>query len=127
MTSLVRASQDEPAKSSSLEGLTEKEIYGNIVTFNFAGHDTMAHTFTFALYFMATNPTAQDWISEETCHVMGDSEPHEWSSSDSPHLKRCLAVMYEMYTPVPTSKFVDGQTPRPLPVGATKTTLPRTP
>lgn len=45
MTSLVRASQDE-AKTSG--GLTESEIYGNMFAFNFAGHDTTAHTFTFA-------------------------------------------------------------------------------
>ncbi|KAI1758634.1 cytochrome P450 [Hypoxylon sp. FL1150] len=127
MTSLVRASQDGTAKSSSLGGLTEKEIYGNMFTFNFAGHDTTTHTFTFALYFMAANPTVQDWISEEIRHVMGDREPHEWSSSDFPRLKRCLAVMYEtlrLYTPVPTSKFVDGQTPQPLTVGGTTITLP---
>lgn len=96
-------------------------------TFNFAGHDTTAHTFTFALYFMAASPTVQDWISEEIRHVMGDREPHEWSSSDSPRLKRYLAVMYEtlrLYTPVPTSKFVDGQTPQPLTVGETTITLP---
>jgi len=116
MTSLVRASQEETTKSS-LGGLTESEIYGNMFTFNFAGHDTTAHTFTFALYFLAANSATQDWISEEIHHIMGDRQPHEWLYSDSPRLKRCLAVMYEtlrLYAPVPTSKFVDGQTAQPL-------------
>ncbi|ROV91192.1 hypothetical protein VMCG_09333 [Cytospora schulzeri] len=126
MTSLVRASQDE-ATNSSLGGLTESEIYGNMFTFNFAGHDTTAHTFTFALYFLAANPDTQDWVSEEIRHVMGDREPHEWLYSDYPRLKRCLAVMYEtlrLYTPVPTSKFVDGETSQPLTVGDKTLVLP---
>lgn len=126
MTSLVRASQDETIKSS-LGGLTEKEIYGNMFTFNFAGHDTTAHTFTFALYFLAANPTVQDWISEEIHHVMGDRDLNEWAASDFPRLKRCLAVMYEtlrLYTPVPTSKFVDGETPQPLTIRGRTLILP---
>ncbi|ROW02560.1 hypothetical protein VPNG_07862 [Cytospora leucostoma] len=127
MTSLVRASQDE-TDSSSLAGLTEREIYGNMFTFNFAGHDTTAHTFTFALYFLAANPAVQDWVSEEVCHVLGGREPHEWLLSDDfPRLKRCLAVMYEtlrLYTPVPTSKFVDGHLPRTLTVGGKTLVLP---
>jgi cytochrome P450 len=126
MTSLVRASQEETT-NSSLGGLTESEIYGNMFTFNFAGHDTTAHTFTFALYFLAANPATQDWISEEIHHVMGDRQPHEWLDTDFPRLKRCLAVMYEtlrLYTPVPTSKFVDGQLSQPLKVGGRTLILP---
>lgn len=126
MTSLVRASRDEATKSS-LGGLTESEIYGNMFTFNFAGHDTTAHTFTFALYFIAANPDTQDWISEEIRYVLGDRQPHEWLYSDFPRLKRCLAIMYEtlrLYTPVPTSKFVDGQTPQSLTVGGKTLVLP---
>lgn len=126
MNSLVRASQDE-ATASKLGGLTESEIYGNMFTFNFAGHDTTAHTFTFALYFLAANPAVQDWISEEIHHVMGDRAPDEWLYSDYPRLKRCLAVIYEtlrLYTPVPTSKIVDTQTPQTFTVGEKKLVLP---
>ncbi|KAI2469560.1 cytochrome P450 [Annulohypoxylon bovei var. microspora] len=75
MTSLVRASQDE-AKSSG--GLTEREIYGNMFAFNFAGHDTTAHTFTFALYFLAAHPEVQDWLSEEIRDVLGDRPVSEY-------------------------------------------------
>jgi cytochrome P450 len=126
MNSLVRASQEE-ATNSTLGGLTESEIYGNMFTFNFAGHDTTAHTFTFALYFLAANPATQDWISDEIRHVMGDSEPDAWSYSDYPRLKRCLAVLYEtlrLYAPVPTSKFVDAQAPQALTVGDKTLILP---
>lgn len=88
-----------------------------VFVFNFAGHDTTAHTFTFATYFLAANPDVQDWLSEEINHVMGDRRPEDWVYSDFTSLKRCLAVMYEtlrLYTPVPTSKIVGGHEPQPL-------------
>lgn len=43
MTGLIRASQDEAQTENSSGGLTESEIYGNMFTFNFAGHDTVSH------------------------------------------------------------------------------------
>ncbi|KAK7917814.1 hypothetical protein PG985_011422 [Apiospora marii] len=103
MTLMVRASQEDP------ESLTESEIYGNMFAINFAGHDTTANTFTFALYFLAAHPEVQDWISEEIQSVLGDREPQEWDyRTDFPRLKRCLSVMYEtmrLYTPVPGLKW----------------------
>jgi cytochrome P450 len=126
MNSLVRASQDQ-ATESTLGGLTESEIYGNIFTFNFAGHDTTAHTFTFALYFLAANPATQDWISEEIRYITGDRKPDEWLYSDYPRFKRCLAVIYEtlrLYTPVPTSKIVDTKTAQTFKVGDKTLVLP---
>ncbi|KAI0841159.1 cytochrome P450 [Hypoxylon sp. FL0890] len=110
MTSLVRASQNE-AKTSG--GLTESEIYGNMFAFNFAGHDTTAHTFTYALYFLAAHPDVQDWLSEEIRDVSGGRPPSEYDYRvDFPRLKRCLSVMYEtirLYTVVPPIKWTDSQ------------------
>ncbi|KAI0469995.1 cytochrome P450 [Xylariaceae sp. FL0804] len=126
MKSLVRASQEEMT-TSTLGGLTENEIYGNMFTFNFAGHDTTAHTFTFALYFLAANPAVQDWIAEEIHHFLGVRQPEEWEYAEFPRLKRCLAVMYEtlrLYTPVPTSKLVDGQDFQSLEIGDKILNLP---
>ncbi|RYP41934.1 hypothetical protein DL767_000671 [Monosporascus sp. MG133] len=124
MTSLVRASQDE-AKTSG--GLTESEIYGNMFAFNFAGHDTTAHTFTFALYFLAAHPDVQDWLSEEIRHVLGDRQPSEWDyRADFPRLKRCLSVMFEtirLYTVVPTIKWTDNRA-QSLTVGDKTVVLP---
>lgn len=106
MTLLVRASQDEEKTSG---GLTEAEIYGNMFAFNFAGHDTTAHTFTFALYFLAAHPEVQDWLSEEIRAVLGGRQPSEWDyRADFPRLKRCLSVMFEsirLYTVVPSIKW----------------------
>lgn len=99
MTLMVRASQEDP------ESLTEGEIYGNMFAVSFAGHDTTANTFTFALYFLAAHPDVQDWLADEIRSALGDREPRDWDyRTDFPRLKRCLAVMYEtmrLYTPVP--------------------------
>ncbi|KAI1658098.1 cytochrome P450 [Daldinia decipiens] len=124
MTSLVRASQDE-AKTSG--GLTESEIYGNMFAFNFAGHDTTAHIFTFALYFLAAHPDVQDWLSQEIRHVLGDRPSSEWDyRADFPRLKRCLSVMYEtirLYTVVPPIKWTGSQA-QSLTVGEKTVVLP---
>lgn len=128
MTSLVRASQANASESKSGGGaLTEAEIYGNMFVFNFAGHDTTAHTFTFALYFLAANPNVQDWLAEEIRAVLGDRQPGEWSAQrDFPRLKRCLAVLYEtlrLYLPVPPAKWTENSWQQ-LRVGDRMLTIP---
>ncbi|KJZ78262.1 hypothetical protein HIM_02300 [Hirsutella minnesotensis 3608] len=109
------------------QGLTEREIYGNMFTINFAGHDTVSHVFTFAVYFMSANPEVQDWVAEELRHVLGDRQPHEWDyTTDFPKLKRCLAIMYEsmrLYTPVPVTKWTRDKT-QTLNVGDRTLVLP---
>ncbi|KAK4117916.1 putative cytochrome P450 [Canariomyces notabilis] len=113
MSSLVRASQAEASTGNNSTGLSESEIYGNMFMLNFAGHDTTAHTFTFAIYFIAAYPDVQDWLSEEIRAVLGDN-PADWRYAASfPRLKRCLAIMLEtlrLYTVVPVSKWVGDQT-----------------
>ncbi|KKY33944.1 putative cytochrome p450 monooxygenase [Diaporthe ampelina] len=125
MTLLVRASQEAADERS--EGLTESEIYGNMFTFNFAGHDTTAHSTTFALYFLAANPGVQEWISEEIRSVLRDRQPHELDyRADYPRFKRCLSVLYEtlrLYTIVPAIKWTGGH-PTTLDVGNRTLKLP---
>ncbi|KAK3367453.1 cytochrome P450 [Podospora didyma] len=124
MRSMVRASQAD-AKDGG--GLTEAEIYGNIFVFNFAGHDTTANSFTFAIYFLAAYPEVQDWLSEEINRVVGHRPVDEWDyRSDFPRLKRCLAVLYEtirLYVPVATLKWT-GDKAQPLLVGGKVLMLP---
>ncbi|KAI0836655.1 cytochrome P450 [Hypoxylon sp. FL0890] len=125
MTLLVRVSQE--ATSEGLEGLTESEIYGNMFTFNFAGHDTTAHSSTFALYFLAANPDVQDWISEEIRCILGERQLHEMDyRTDFPRFKRCLSVLYEtlrLYTIVPAMKWT-GDRATTLTVGNKTLNLP---
>ncbi|KAK7748118.1 hypothetical protein SLS53_001371 [Cytospora paraplurivora] len=123
MSSLVRASQAE-AKSGT--GLTESEIYGNMFMLNFAGHDTTAHTFTFAIHFLAAHPDVQAWVSEEVRQVHSDLQ-HEWNyAANFPRLVRCLAVMLEclrLYTPIPVAKWTAGSSAT-LKVGDRIITIP---
>ncbi len=116
MTSLIQASEED-AKASG--GLTETEIYGNMFVFNFAGHDTTAHTLTFVFMFLAANPTVQGWLTEELHYVFGARRSQEWDYNvDFPRLKRCLAILLEtvrLYTPVPVAKWT-GYSPQSLKV-----------
>lgn len=110
MSLLVKASQEAGADG----GLTESEIYGNMFVVNFAGHDTTAHTFTFAIYFLAANPQVQDWISEEINTILNSRQPSELDyRADSLRFKRCLAVMHEslrLYQIVPTIRWTGDKT-----------------
>lgn len=74
MRSMIRTSQTDAKESGG--GMTEAEIYGNIFVFNFAGHNTAAHIFTFAIYFLAASPHIQDWLSDDITHILG-SHPVE--------------------------------------------------
>ncbi|KAK3373234.1 cytochrome P450, partial [Lasiosphaeria ovina] len=124
MRSMIRASQ---ADTKDGGGLTEAEIYGNMFVFNFAGHDTTAHTFTFAMYFLAANTDVQEWLSEEINHVCGHRAVKEWDyCADFPRLKRCLSVMFEtirLYGPVPVLRWTADKA-QPLLVGGKTLVIP---
>ena len=89
--SLIRASENNEAGKGG--GLTEEEIYGNLFVYNFAGHDTTATTFNWAIYLLAAFPEVQDWISEEIHNVCGNQDPETLDFKETyPRLVRCLAV-----------------------------------
>ncbi|KAL9012108.1 MAG: hypothetical protein Q9173_003107 [Seirophora scorigena] len=130
MTSLIRASAEStsPENTSDLQGgLTESEIYGNVFVFNFAGHDTTAHTLAFAIVLLAAHPSVQDWVSEELRHVLSEQKPEDRVYQRTfPRLKRCLAVLYEtlrLYSPVPIAKYT-GKEARELRVGESSMVIP---
>ncbi|KAL8935734.1 MAG: hypothetical protein Q9216_005287 [Gyalolechia sp. 2 TL-2023] len=130
MTSLIRASVENSTSTTGNDmqgGLTESEIYGNIFVFNFAGHDTIAHTLAFAVVVLSAHPSVQDWLSEELRHVLGDEKPEDWEyQSVFPRLKRCLAVLYEilrLYSPAPIAKCTGGEA-RALQVGDRAIVIP---
>lgn len=123
LSTLAKASLD--AKEG--EGLTEREIFGNIFVISFAGHDTVSHAFTYAVYYLAAHPEVQDWLSEEVRHVLGDRPPQEWNyTTDFPRLKRCLSILYEsmrLYTPIPVSKWTKDKA-QPLNIGDKTIVIP---
>jgi cytochrome P450 len=84
--SLVRASLDEKL-------ITQDEVIGNIFVFNFAGHDTTAHSLAFTFMLMAAHPDVQEWMTEEIRYVMGDKELLKAEYTLFPRLVRTLAVL----------------------------------
>jgi cytochrome P450 len=80
---------------SERDGLSNEEILGNLFTYNIAGHDTISNTLTYCLYLISVQPEIQEWIREETQHVLGsDSNVEDWEYEEAfPRLKRCLALM----------------------------------
>ena len=96
MSNLVRASSEEASrsKSSQVKPLTLDEIFGNVFVFNFAGHDTTAISFAYALMLLVSRPDIQDWISEELNFYLPSSNAADWQyEAVFPNLKRCLAVL----------------------------------
>jgi cytochrome P450 len=92
ITSLVRASVDDKL-------LTPEEVISNIFVFNFAGHDTTAHSFAFTLMLLAAHPEVQDWMAEEIKYVVGNDAP-EPSYDVFPKFVRTLAVLVSCSIPL---------------------------
>lgn len=105
LNTIVSKSQEftAPAKSSSEKGgakggLSDNELYGNLFTFNFAGHETTAGSVSYGLHLLATYPQVQEWAREEVLRVF---EQYEGSGGVAslvyeemfPQLQRILVVM----------------------------------
>lgn len=89
--SLVRASKDDKI-------ITQDEVIGNIFVFNFAGHDTTAHSFAFTFMLLAAYPEVQEWMAEEIRYVVGDSDISTVEYSMFPKFVRTLAVLVSYVT-----------------------------
>ncbi|KAH8245839.1 hypothetical protein KR038_005016 [Drosophila bunnanda] len=61
--------------SSTVDGrpLTSQELYEEVSTFMFEGHDTTTSGVGFAVYLLSRHPEEQQKLFEEQCEVMGDS------------------------------------------------------
>lgn len=98
-----------------------------VFIFNFAGHDTTAHTFVWVMCFLAGNPQVQDWIHEEIQNALGDRPKDQWDyKTDFPRLKRCMAVLFEsmrLYAPVGMAKWT-GEHTATLQVGEKTLVIP---
>ena len=57
--------------SCDVIGMTEREIACNSLLFVVAGYDTVASTFSFVMYCLATNPQCQKKVVEEMERIIG--------------------------------------------------------
>jgi cytochrome P450 len=105
VSNLVRASDNAENDADSDDmlksPLSKAEILGNIFVFNFAGHDTTAISLGYVLLLLVAHHDVQDWVHEELQHYIGKEDPKTLSYSDLfPKLKRCLAVLVCIATPL---------------------------
>ena len=96
LSMLVRASEASRDDSKGGRYLTDSEIFGNLFSYNLAGHETTSNTLAYAVILLAGNPQWQDWVGEEVEAVANgiDVQDFEYEST-YPRLSRTLAIMYE--------------------------------
>ncbi|KAF7557887.1 hypothetical protein G7Z17_g253 [Cylindrodendrum hubeiense] len=128
MSILVRASENESSNGKGARHLTDAEIYGNLFSYNLAGHETTSNTLAYATVLLAANPKWQDWAAEEINEVTAGVNLDELDyETYYPQLKRSLAIMHETLRlfgaarAVPKTTNVD----QTLKVNGTSYTIPK--
>ncbi|KAJ4385540.1 hypothetical protein N0V93_009969 [Gnomoniopsis smithogilvyi] len=101
--------KDAEENATLRSALSEDEVFGNMIDYNIAGHETTAHTLNYCFHILSVEPQWQKWIQEELDHVFAGSpsiDPETLNYGETFYrLKRCLALMFEMlrvYPPVLT-------------------------
>jgi cytochrome P450 len=124
MSILVRASENENKQGKGARHLTDTEIYGNLFSYNLAGHETTSNTLAYATILLAANPKWQKWAAEEVDQVTVGVDVNDLDyDTYYPQLKRVLAIMVchsprqLTCTNMPSTKHYDyseqqGQSPR---------------
>lgn len=65
-----------------------------MLIFNFAGHDTITNTISYAIALMATYPEIQEWVAQEVRAVLSTTEKSHYDLLFL-RLKRVRALIYE--------------------------------
>ncbi|KAH9870199.1 hypothetical protein J1614_007122, partial [Plenodomus biglobosus] len=110
--------------------LTGAEVRGNLFTYSLGGHESAAHTLTFALYLLAASPQIQHWLLEELDAVLGpesDLLSPETFPRAFPRLTRSLAIMHEtlrLYPSVTVLPKCTGTTPSTIDLEGQEKVIP---
>ncbi|CAE7174329.1 hypothetical protein PTNB73_02647 [Pyrenophora teres f. teres] len=110
--------------------LTGDEVRGNLFTYSLGGHESAAHTLTFALYLLAASPQIQDWLFEELDAVLGhesDLLSPETFTRAFPRLIRSLAIMNETLRLFPSVTVIPkctGSTPSTVNLNGQERVIP---
>ncbi|KAF5631729.1 cytochrome p450 3a7 [Fusarium sp. NRRL 52700] len=128
MSILVRASENQNKEGKGTRHLTDSEIYGNLFSYNLAGHETTSNTLAYATILLAANPEWQRWAAEEVDQVTAGVDLKDLDyETYYPQLKRVLAIMHETLRlfgaarAVPKTTLVD----QTLKVNGTSYTIPK--
>jgi cytochrome P450 len=95
LLTLLLAARDEETG----EGLTDRELRDQLMTFIAAGHETTAGTLAWAFYLLSQNPEAQDRLRAEVATVLGGRTP---TAADLPRLAYTRRVIEESLRIYPT-------------------------
>ncbi|CAH1402047.1 unnamed protein product [Nezara viridula] len=81
--------------------ITDKEIYDEVNTFMFAGHDTVSSALSFVIYNLAVHQDVQEKVYAEVMEVLGDSKPTYQSLMNFKYLERVIKETMRLYPSVP--------------------------
>ncbi|KAK2179840.1 hypothetical protein NP493_469g00033 [Ridgeia piscesae] len=90
------------ARDEDGTGLSNDEIFDEVDTFMFEGHDTTACGLSWLLHNLATHPECQEKCRREAIDVLGSRSTLEWE--DLPKLQyisQCLKESLRLHPPVP--------------------------
>ncbi|TLD14458.1 hypothetical protein PspLS_11222 [Pyricularia sp. CBS 133598] len=105
----VRSGQRSKTETQGRAYLSNEEVRGNLLIYSLAGHESNAHTLTYALYLLAAYPNVQDWLAEELAAIGlldGQLSAEETYFGIMAKLPRTLAVMYETLRLYPSIIFL---------------------
>lgn len=95
MTSFVRALDQH--RQDKTKGMSVEEVFGNTFIINFAGHDTTANSFGFAMLLLAIDPEVQEWVAEEVNRATAGIAEEDWDyASLFPKLVRCRSLLVSL-------------------------------
>ncbi|XP_030388342.1 cytochrome P450 4e2-like [Scaptodrosophila lebanonensis] len=94
--------------SSSIDGrpLTQHEIYEEVSTFMFEGHDTTTSGVAFAVYLLSRHPEEQRKIYEEQLAVMGDDMKRDSTFQEIAEMKYLDLFIKEAQRLYPSVPFI---------------------
>ncbi|KAL2059968.1 hypothetical protein VTL71DRAFT_10123 [Oculimacula yallundae] len=97
LTTMLQKNEEMSRDTSGLAKrrlyLTDGEMYGNMFVYTFGGHESSAHTLSFAIYLLAAFPDVQSWLAEELQEI--DVTVETTHDELLPRMTRTMAVMYE--------------------------------
>ncbi|KAF5558266.1 cytochrome p450 3a7 [Fusarium napiforme] len=128
MSILVRASENQNKEGKGTRHLTDSEIYGNLFSYNLAGHETTSNTLAYATILLAANPEWQKWAAEEVDQVTAGVDLKDLDyETYYPQLKRVLAIMHETLRLFGAARAVPKTTleDQTLKVNGTSYTIPK--
>ncbi len=95
-------------------GMTDEQVYNEVIALFAAGHETTANTITWTLYLLSRNPEIMSKLQQEIDHVLGKRPA---TMDDLRQLKYTEMVIKESMRIYPTAWAMTRQTIEPVEVG----------